>query len=110
MNVLMDEHDEPTPHFLAIVEGMTRGAITGHKTVPGVGDFYVPAICNTDGNVSYWGILDFTLTPEEDLFIEIERRFLAATQLLGQENIAGFGIVTLGAVIHRAPFAPPQRS
>lgn len=109
---MMDDDNQPTPHFQRIVEDIVRNTLTIRKQVPTAGDFFCPAVCNKDGNVSYWGVLDFGEIPEEDYYIEAERRFYSATQCLGEENITGFGLVGMPAVIQRQPFVgmrkPPQ--
>lgn len=99
----------PTPHFLKRVEGITRGFLAAKHTMDQHGHqdigFYAITVCDYDGKVSYWGLIDTQTTPEEDIYTMIDSYLYAAMRTMGERNIKGCGIVSINSVVKRQPFA-----
>lgn len=102
---IANERGEPSPEFKTMVLDMVMNTLLARRHHPIKGDFFVPAICDRGGRVSYWGVIDFANTPSEDLCLDIERRFFSGSRYVGARNIAGFGLVGLSSVVHRNPFS-----
>jgi hypothetical protein len=87
-------------------------AITEQKGIQIAGVFFVLAIYNHTNTISYWGLLDMETMPDEDIYTETRRRFLAANMILGASTIQGYGILDLAQVISRqvTPLSKPPKS
>lgn len=71
-----------------------------------VGDFFVVVIFEKNKRLSYWGIIDFETIPEEDIYLEVARRFDGAGKVLHDRAI-GFGLVDMISVLQRT-VDPPE--
>lgn len=109
MNGMIDETGEPTPSFRSMISDTVENWIKHDDQLGNHTQFIVTAVQEKDGRRSYWGLIDVQETPKEDLFVEIERRFYCAYRTIGEDNIHGFGIMDVLAVLDRVPLPrPPQ--
>lgn len=95
-----------TQKFDDMVNNMVEGfkANWHHvRSMQGYSGFYVPTVTVKNGQISYWGILDIENMAEEDIYIEVWRRFFSAVDHLGERNITGFGIVDLNLIVQVVP-------
>lgn len=107
---LIDSEGYETPEFTERVNRLVKIMLDQRRAMPDIGDFLVPTVITAEGKISYWGILDLAIMPEEDAYIEAAARFYSAVQCLHEHNIMDFGLVNMSSVIGRNPFpkAPPM--
>lgn len=113
----LDEFGDATPEFDALINEMCTAFLKSWHVVrglPGYTGFYVPAVTIQSGTLSLWGVLDIEHMAEEDVYIEVWRRFFGAIENMGENQITGFGILDMAIVVPQlrpqpmpAPVAPP---
>lgn len=107
MNEMLTEDGHPTPQFKEMISATVADWIRHDDVMGNKTQFLVMAIQEFDGRKSYWGMIDLKDTPQEDLYVEIERRFYCAYRTIGQNKIHGLGLLDVQAVLARAPLPQP---
>ena len=98
---LISKSGDPTPEFLAMIEGTVTGWLKKYHSLPVKPEFFVVAVRSENRTTSYWGLIDMLTTPEEDLYIEFERRFYCAYRTLGEHTLVGMGIFDIDYITGR---------
>lgn len=106
MNMIEDD-GRPTPDFEHMVETTVKSWLAHDKLLGNKTDFIVMAVQERDGRKSFWGLIDVPNTPEEDLYVEMERRFYCAVRTLGEKQVFGLGILDIRAVLARSELPDP---
>lgn len=104
---MIDPMGQPTPEFCRMVETTIKMWIGYEKNQQVKTEFVVMSAQDKEGRISYWGVIDVPATPQEDLFVEIERRFYCAYRTIGQFDVVAVGILDINAVINRRTMPPP---
>ena len=111
MDQMILENGRPSNQFKAMIHGMVEAWIQHEKRSPEPSQFIVISVQERDGRVSYWGLIDAQTTPEEDLYVEVERRAYCGYRTIGQEKIWGCGMLDIFSVLDRDPLPwPPGAS
>lgn len=110
MNGMIDPSGRKTPDFVDVVSDTVGTWIKENKKFNNPSTFVVMVAQEHDGRASYWGVIDVILTPEEDLYVEMEKRFYCALRTIGQDQVAGIGILDIRAVMDRIELPIPPKA
>lgn len=100
---MIEDNGEPSAAFQEFISGMVSGFITARQHLNDRADFYVLVVQTKDDRNSYWGLIDFGTMPEEDATYHALNHFYAATRMVGEMKIRGFGIIDLETIRARKP-------
>ena len=110
MKKFVDEDGHVTHLFIEATADMVKSVLDRRSRGVPIGDLFVPAVKHKGGKISYWGIIDFEELPEEDIYVEVRRRFYGACLALENDfqEILEIGMVNVGMVINKIPPFPPK--